>query len=777
MKGVTLIVLLLSIINASAQFTISGIVKEQTTKSPLVGASISINGTDKGVTTDEKGVFLFSSSYKKLKIEISYVGYETKRIELELERDTFLTIFLENEALEEIVITDNRPIIDKIGHSEMTIERINLTPTILGEIDPLKSLVFQSGISGGAEGTSAIHVRGGNADQNLMLLDGTRVYNQGHLLGILSVFNPSTVQRVNIIKGGFPANYGGRLSSVIEIQTKSGEKEENELSIGTISSRFFFQKKINQKLSIMAAARLSNLAIYTLPLQFSTESRDERTGYWMYDTNFRLNYKITSNDFLTFSIYHGRDYFFQSEMDDSGVSGIYYDYESSQLSWGNNVANLKYTHLKGAHSFSAQLAYSSYGLNWRQEELGFDNATFSNFSERKIRNESLLQDVSLTVKHEYQTKKWQHIIGGEGILHNFKPSDASLEKLGESFPLPFETKTYQTLETAFFYQTTYNPTERLRIEGGLRFSINQGIDKTFFNIEPRVSVAYKTSKNSALKINYSKMIQPMHLLSTSASGFPTDVWIPISEQFESQIAHQIDGGFQIKIPKGISERPLNIGFEVFYKKMNNLVNYTNSLPLLLSVSQRWDLLLANNGQGQAYGAEFSISKEKGKLKTWLAYTLQWSYRQFDELNNGNWFAHLYDRRHDLSLTSSYNLSKKWDISTNFVFATGLPYTSNNTTIMDLDGFPIVFATEKHGERLPNYHRLDIVFNYKKTGKRGRVVQWSFGIYNTYAQRNIFSLDKSIELLDIDEEEIAFIYDFRGLSFLRAIPFVTYTIKL
>jgi outer membrane receptor protein involved in Fe transport len=777
MKITTLIILLFFFVNTSAQFTISGIVKEQATKSPLIGANVSIEGTDKGVTTNEEGAFTFSTTQKNLKLTISYVGFQTTTIALELKRDTFLTIFLENTALEEVVITDNRPVIDRIGNSEMTIERINLTPSILGEIDPLKSLVFQSGVSGGAEGTSAIHVRGGNADQNLMLLDGTRVYNQGHLLGLLSVFNPSTVERVNIIKGGFPANYGGRLSSVIEVQTKSGEKDENELSIGTISSRFFFQKKVNEKLSIMAGVRLGNLAIYSLPLQFSTEHRDERTGYWMYDTNFRLNYKITPNDFLTFSAYHGRDYFYQSERDGTGTRGIYFDDKSNQLSWGNNVSSLKYTHLKAAHTSSIQLAYSSYGLSWKQEELGFDNATFSNFSERKIRNKSLLQDVSLLAKHEYQTEKWLHIIGGEGILHSFKPSDASLEKLGEPFPLPFETQTYQTLETALFYQTIYNPTERLRLEGGLRFSMNQGIDKIFYNAEPRLSVTYKTSENSALKINYSKMIQPMHLLSTSASGFPTDVWIPISEQFAPQIAHQIDGGFQIEIPKAFNEIPLNMGFEVFYKKMDNLVNYTNNLPLLLSVSQRWDLLLANNGQGQAYGVELSASKEKGRFKAWMAYTLQWSYRQFDELNKGNWFAHLYDRRHDFSLTSTYNLSKKWEVSTNFVFATGLPYTSNNTTIVDLDGYPIVFATEKHGERLPNYHRLDIVFNYKKIGKRGRPVQWSFGIYNTYAQRNIFSLDKSLEPLDIDEEVITFIYDFKGLSFLRAIPFVTYTIKL
>lgn len=783
MKKIYTTVILLSIIKiAIAQVTITGTIKDQNTLTGLIGANIIINNSEKGTATEENGHYAILVKRGNIQLDISYVGYKSQSLTLEITKDTTLNFFLENQSFNEVIITDNRSPIEKIGQTKMGIERMKLTPSILGETDPLKSLVFQPGISGGAEGVSAIHVRGGNADQNLLLLDGVRVYNQGHLLGFISVFNPSVVESANIIKGGFSAKYGGRLSSIIDVTTKLGdeEKTKSELSIGTISSHFYLQKKISPRLSMMIAGRLGNLAIYTLPLQIPIRNNNflytQRLGYWMYDTNFKLQYQIDKSSYLSFSTYHGKDFFYTFEMN-GGIKGApIFDKQTLGLNWGNNIASLKYHRSKSNQTTRIETALSSYGLNFSYEDIDFDNATYSSYRESLSQSRSLIRDYSLSVNHTIRQRTWLHTIGGEVIYHFFKPSSIFIEKRGQVVPPPYENQTYRTLETAMYYEAQYQPTEKIELVGGLRFSLNKGIDATFFNAEPRFSIAYKNTENSAFKISYSKMVQPMHLLSSSGAGFPTDVWIPISQYYRPQIAHQIDAGYHTSAT--VQSHSIQLGAEVFYKKMRHLVNFSNGAPpLIFNVTQNWSALLENEGQGYAYGAELSVAKETGPFKSWLAYTLMWSYRQFNELNNGNWFPHLFDRRHDFSWTSAYQWSKKWDVAANFVFSTGSPYTAYNTVMIDLQGNPVIFATEKHGERLPNYHRLDLVFNYKKIKKRSnRAVKWSFGVYNVYANRNVFLLEDRIDYLSDDDEALIFVYDFGGLAFLRAIPFVTYSIK-
>lgn len=754
----TLLLLLLVSFYGSAQNTyhIKGKVFNQET--PLINANVSINEGEIGTISDSLGAFHLTVNSSKVHLKVSYIGFKSFEQTLILNKDTTLTIVLLQDEFNEVTITDNRNTYN-IGKAIISPERLKSSPTLLGEGDVVKIFTLQSGISTGQEGTSSILVRGGSADQNLILLDGIRMYSIEHLLGLVSLFNPNIIENAQVIKNGFSSEYGGRLSSVVKIDSKSGDDVKLKYNIGTLTSGVSLAGKKTNKFSYMAAARLGNLAIYTLPFRFLNQDANfsQTLSYGIYDFNFKAKYELASNSFLSFNVYKGNDNFnvltrnrgFGSN-DDVGIS------------WGNQLAAVSYYHQKENKLTKIQIGYTDYHSNATVIQSDYNTEEETN----AILNNSLVRDFSIKGFQNMNSNNWTTTYGAEMIYHYFEPSFINQRVMGERIDLPFSNAQERLFESALFIDGNRQLSDKIELEGGIRFGINYN-DDFFFSLEPRLNLSYSLNTHHTLKASYAKMTQPVHLLSSRGVSLPSEIWVPANIDIPLQQSNQIDITYQYRTKKIISE------VSVFYKQMEGLVAYKDGETITFNPLTRWDLLIEQNGNGQVYGAEFSLKKEIGNLKYWLAYTIMKNMRQFENLNQGNWYPYRFDRRHDLSITLSYDINKSWTINSNFIFSTGIAVTLPEALIMDLDGNYQLIYTEKNGARLPNYHRLDIDIQYKKTKKSGNLVTWSFGIYNTYGNPNVFSLSTAISNFN-DGQNYGFLYHLQGASLFNFIPYVNFS---
>lgn len=763
-KNMLLVVLLItSVMLKAQQATLSGTIFSESAQLPLENATITLNQS-KGVFADSLGNFSFIlKTNQTVHLSISFVGFEEQKYQFYFSKDTSIICYLQSSSLNEIVITD-KVLHKKNNTITIPIEQIEVIPTLLGEKDPLKALILQAGISGGTEGTSTINVRGGSGDQNLVLYDGTRVYNNGHLLGFLSVFNPSIIQDIGIVKGGFAPKYGGRLSSILTVNSKNATKNKQSISLGLLSSHFFVERKPNDKWSYMYGGRLGNLAIYTLPITIAnaTGNSDQGIGYWMYDLNAKVKYKINPSSYFTFSSYHGNDYFNVVNQD----SRHDIDKEKVETTWGNNIISLSYSYLKDKYSATYRVSHSNYHLNIGIQD--FENDVVEN----EIRNLSAINDITISSNQNLiHNNSFLSNFGFEFILHRFSPSFVSLYNTDTLVSIPIHNEKFQAIEPAIFYNATLHFLDKITVDIGARGSLNKlQSDSIFLNIEPRIKFQFQPNPYLLFYTEYTKMVQPMHLLSNTGSGFPNEIWIPTSSSNPPQIAQQIDVGIQY------SKNALNLGSAVFYKKMENLVDYSQGASALLSVVQRWNLLLENQGIGEAYGLELFATKQTDNYQIAFNYTLSKTIRQFQNLNFGNPYPYDFDRRHDLAITFFYKFNDKLSLSSNFVFASGRPYTAPSALILDEYNNPEPIYLEKNNDRLPNYHRLDIAVQRKKVTKKGKNAQWSYGIYNAYGNRNIFSLRTTNYRLDNHNEVERHIYQLEGFALFRFFPFITYQIN-
>lgn len=728
------------------KFTISGYVKEAANGESLLAASVYITEIGKGTTTNDYGFYSITLPQGNYTVKISYVGLATREEKIELNKDIRLNVDLATTSVEtqEVVVTaerkDQNVESTDMGKQELQIEQAKSLPALFGEVDILKTIQLLPGIQGAGEGNSGFYVRGGGPDQNLVLLDDAVVYNTGHLFGFFSVFNSDAVKNTTVIKGGMPADYGGRISSVVDVQMKEGnmKKWNVEGGIGLISSRLTVQGPIKKdKCSFIVSARRTYIDLLLKPiLPKIGDGSFAGNSYYFYDINAKINYRINDKDRLYLSGYFGRDVF---KFRDPGGNF------TLDFPWGNTTATMRWNHLFSDKLFlNTMFIYNDFGFK--------ANASFLDI---KFGLNSSVRE--FTGKQDYD---WSPLLGHlmkfgwQYNFHIFTPYQAN-GKAGEvDFKTTNQAKKYAH-ETAVYFLDDFEATNWLKINIGLRASLftfmgpfskinfqdGRAIDTsnyklgdniaTYWGLEPRLAMRFKVDKTSSIKAGLTLNKQYIHLVSSSTTTLPVDLWVPSTKAVKPQIGLQASVGYFRNFKNDMIETSV----EVYYKRLWNQIEYGESAVGNITVDVE-DLF--TYGKGWTYGAEFFVKKAKGKWTGWIGYTLAWTWRQFPDINNGKAFLAKYDRRHDLSIVNMYEINKHWKVSATFVFASGQRTTLPVSFFLN-EGQPHFVYGDRNWYQLPPYHRLDLGFVYVIIPKHKRKIDFysdiSVSIYNAYNRMN------------------------------------------
>ena len=795
---VSLILLSIPILGQGQEtFTISGYVEDVATGEKMIGANIFDPKSELGTSTNTFGFYSLTLPSDSVYLVISYIGYEKKIFKLNLTQDITLDFALsEGESFETIEITGEQ--LDKIeervqmSQVEIPITQIKSLPAFLGEVDILKTLQLLPGVQSGNEGTSGIYVRGGSPDQNLILLDGVPVYNVSHLFGFFSVFNADAIKNVTLTKGGFPARYGGRLSSVLEINMKEGNMKEyhGEGSIGLISSKFTFEGPIEKDVSsfIVSARRTyldviakPGIAIYNANNQWG-EKVDP--GYFFYDLNAKVNRKFGDNDRVYLSFYGGNDDFYMGyEYPDDDVTYA----DRASLQWGNITSAIRWNHQFSSKLFSNVTAtYSRYHF-----DFGFsDSQTYHNrgdsISSFAAKYVSGIEDLGAKIDFDYVHNPQHYIRFGANVTqHSFTPGAFELQD-NQINTTPFDTiinpDATISSEFSFYVEDEMTLFNALKMNVGLHYSGFLVEGETYTSLQPRIGLNYKLPGNVAVKASFATMTQYIHLLTSGGLGLPTDLWVPTTKNIKPEQSWQAALGFA-KTFKDIIE----VSVEGYYKEMDGLVSYLEGSSfldeaLLDGDGTSWEDRVTQ-GTGDAYGAEVFIQKKKGNTTGWVGYTLSWTNRQFDLINSGIEFPFKYDRRHDVSVVLSHKINEKISLSGAWVYGTGnavtIP-TSQHTasipnTLGQYDSYyePVIRrAGSKNSERMRAYHRLDLAIEFHKKKKRYERT-WVIGTYNSYNRANPFFIQLYEEY---DQQTQTWNTSLRQFSLFPLIPSVAWKFK-
>lgn len=742
----------------------------------IVAGSVFVKEADQGGQTNTYGFYSVSVPAGKYTVIFSFVGY--KAITKEMDLSTSITFNAELESttqMKEVSVTTQRK--DEnvknadMGTVTLSMERIKTLPVLFGEVDVLKTLQLLPGVQSAGEGNSGFYVRGGGPDQNLVLLDDAVIYNTGHLFGFFSVFNSDAIKDVTLIKGGAPANYGGRLSSVVDVSMKDGNMKEYhaEGGIGIIASRLTLEGPIKKdKGSFMLAGRRTYIDALARPFS----SRLKNTGYYFYDLNLKANYKINDKNRVYLSGYMGIDKFkFQNER------GSF----KADIPWGNKTASLRWNHLFSDRLFAnTTLVYNSYNFA-------------SNFSQNNfaIKLASGIRDYNLKTDLDYYSGGNHHFKGGLAYTyHKFTPNQIS-GNIDTIALTPDNAFIKYAHETGIYVLDEFEPLKWLKINAGLRYSWFQQvgpytgytrtatgniIDSTVYGSgkpvsdyggwEPRLNLRFQLNDVSSLKTSISRTYQYLHLVSNNGSTLPTDVWVPSTYTVKPQVAWQYSAGYF----RNFLDDKIETSVEVYYKRMENQVQYKDGyVPNTIEDPE----LSYVFGTGTAYGAEFFINKTQGKFTGWLGYTLSWTYQKFPALNGGESFPAKYDRRHDISLVGSYTFNKKWTVSGVFVYGSGNAITLP-TAYYVVENQIIQYYSKVNAYRIPAYHRLDLSATYTPQHKKPRKWQgsWAFSIYNVYNRANPYFLYIDTEG-SVDKGVKVKVYQ---VSILPIVPSITYNFK-
>lgn len=725
-------------------FTLSGYIKDKSTGETLIGANVvDLENPGSGTITNTYGFYSISLEKGTYKIGFSYLGYKDEKFEVVLDKNTQLNVTLEEGVLmEEVVISadkeDRRRNVEgtQMGTIELPVENIKKMPAIFGETDILKTLQLLPGVLSSGEGNAGFFVRGGGPDQNLVLLDEALVYNTGHLLGFFSVFNTDAIKNTTLIKGGIPANYGGRLSSVLDVQMKEGNMKKFgvEGGIGIISSRLTAEGPIvKDKSSFMVSGRRTYILDLIQPALKGTNF--EGTNYYFFDINTKWNYIFSDKNRLYFSGYFGKDVlrFRQPSRD-----------FTFDLPYGNSTGTLRWNHLFNQKMFmNMSLIYNDYQF---EVNGGQDNFNFRLFSGVKDWNFKTDFDYFLNPRHNIK-------FGFNYTFHTLTPNTASATAGDVSFNTEFQPK--RAHESAVYFLDDMKITNKLFMNTGLRLSLfsqigpyTSPIDGTVFNsgdhvktyggIEPRWSLNYRVSKELSIKGGISVTTQYIHLVSNSASTLPTDVWVPSTELVRPQRGAQ----YAIGVFRNFVNDAFETSIEVYYKDLRNQIDYAENYVNDISKDLENSFVF---GKGRAYGAEFFVKKSIGKWNGWVGYSLARTERSFEAIEDGRWYPAVYDRAHDLKLVANYSPSKKWEFSAVFIYGSGRWFTP-------IRGFFFVeqnlnlFYGPRNSTRLADYHRLDFSATYtpKPNSKKAYQGSWVFSVYNMYNRKNPFFVNFDIE---------------------------------
>ncbi|MDQ1087453.1 TonB-dependent receptor [Siphonobacter sp. SORGH_AS_1065] len=730
----------------SGRVTISGYVRESGSGESLPGVTVSVPAVQKGTTTNTYGFYSLTLPLSDtLEVVVSSIGFQSQSRKLALTRNLEMNwqLLVSNAELKEVVVSGNYQTREsqKVQMSAISvpIEQMKDVPALLGEKDMLKVLQLLPGVQKGSEGNSGLYIRGGGPDQNLLILDEAPVYNAFHLFGFFSIFNGDALKSVELIKGGFPARYGGRLSSVIEMQMKEGHKEEfhGEGGIGLISSRLVLQGPIQKnKSSFIISGRRTYVDILLKPLL----PAENQGSYYFYDLNAKLNYDFGRKDKVYLSGYLGQDRFsFRSQIRNNQQGG--------GLDWGNKTASLRWNHLFSNRLFAnTTLLFSHYAFQVNaQSSQTFNNLT----SQFNLQNSSTIRDFTSKTDFDWSPIPQHSIKTGLSVTsHRFLPNTITLENSIISQNVS-QIQPLDSYEGGIYLEDTYHPFSALRINAGLRMSYFATEGRTYSRPEPRLALSYTFPRHWALKASYATMNQYIHLLSNSSVGLPTDLWVPTTRNVAPQQSQQIALG----VAKDYSQ--FSVTIEGFYKKMDNILSYKEGSSFLASTgleslteasdSRSWEEQITA-GQGWSYGSEFFVQKKTGRLTGWVGYTLSWIQNQFAELNGGKKFWARYDRRHDISVVGIYHLKPTITLSSTWVYGTGqaisLPQSTFEISGPTQPGFVPSFPTrisdygQRNSFRAAPYHRLDVGIQFHKKKKRFSRT-WEVSLYNAYSRKNPF----------------------------------------
>lgn len=787
MKNIIICLLLFSLFysNAQEKFTLRGTISEASSNETVIGANVYFPELELGTSSNEYGFFSITIPKGTYKLIISALSYNTIIDTINLTTNTTKNYNLEDniETLNEIIITENVEKLDirkpQMSINNLTSSTIKEIPVVLGEADIIKAITLLPGVTNAGEGASGFNVRGGAVDQNLILLDEATIYNSSHLFGFFSVFNPDAIKDLKLYKGGIPARYGGRVSSVLDIYQKDGNSKEFQANggIGIVSSRLLIEGPLKKdKISFLLGGRTSYAHLF-LPLF------DINNEAYFYDLNTKLSYKIDDKNNLYVSGYFGRDVFSIAD--------------SFENVYGNSILNLRWNHLFSNKLFTnLSLIYSDYYYNLKLNFVGFEwNSGIQNFN--------LKYDFKYYLNNDFKLQ-----FGLNSIYYKFNPGkiDPTTPNSGIN---PFKLTDKFAFENAIYLDSEYQVSDRLAVSFGLRLSsflrlgqdelniyeddqaviFNEGLQvyekanpigtenykrgdviKSFINAEPRVSLAYQLDDKSSIKTSYNRMTQYLHLLSNTSSPTPLDVWTPSGKYIKPQLLDQYAIGYF----KTFNNTAYSLEIESFYKTVKNRIDYIDGADLIANDAVERVIL---NGKSYAYGLEVLLKKNEGRLNGWLAYTLSTSKQQTkgrtpNELgiNNGNWYNTPHDRTHDISLTANYKYTEKWKLSANFIFQTGRPTTYPNSQYV-YNGVNVPNFEPRNSNRLPAYNRLDISTTYtpKPDKKEGWQSYWVFGIYNAYNRRNAASIN-------FGSNETTRVNEATRLSIFGIVPSLSYNFK-
>ena len=769
--------------NSQERFTLSGTVFENQGNETLIGANIIIDKLKTGTISNEYGFYSITLAKGVYELTISNIGYSTIKKTIILDKDIIkdFTLSEATEALDEVLIETNIESLNirtpQMSVNSLTASSIKQIPVVFGEADVIKAITLLPGVSSGGEGAAGFNVRGGAADQNLILLDEATIFNSSHLFGLFSVFNPDAIKSLKLYKGGVPAKYGGRVSSVLDIYQKEGNKNEYKANggVGLVASRLLLEGPLKKGVGSFLLGGRATYAHLFLPLF------DVNNIAYFYDLNTKLSYKLNKKNSIYLSAYFGRDVF--------NVSN------SFENTYGNTVVNFRLNHLFNDKLFSnLSLIYSDYYYGLNLNFVGFEwnsgiqnmnikydfnqyvndrykleyglHSTYYRFNPGVIgpnRPDSGINTEALTNKFAFENAIYLDIKHqlSERLTVSYGSRLSSFLRLGQK-----ELNLYENNQ-AVSYNTDLQLYEEINPIGAESISTNKVI-KSFLNLEPRLAISYKLDDNTSLKTSYNRMTQYLHLISNTSSPTPLDVWTPSGKYIQPQILDQIAIGYFKRYNK------YDLEIESFYKKTKNRIDYIDGANLIANKAIEQVLL---NGQSRAYGFELLFRKNKGRFKGWFAYTLSKSEQQTKGLNasepginNGKWYNTPYDKTHDISITSSYDLNNKWKLNANFIYQTGQPTTYPNGQY-EYNNLIVSTFESRNSSRLDAYHRFDISGTYipKKSKDKQWKGEWVFSIYNLYNRKNTQSLNFR-ENQDTGQNEAL------KLSLFGAIGAVSYNFK-
>ena len=764
---------------------LSGYISDVETNETLIGVNVIFSDLKLGTTTNEYGFYSINLPIGTHQLTVSYLGFENYFDDITLTQDLRLDLKLnqETELLDEVIVNENIEKLNlkspQMSVNSLAVSTIKKIPAVLGEVDIIKSITLLPGVTNGGEGSSGFNVRGGAADQNLILLDEAIIFNSSHLFGFFSVFNPDAIKDIKLFKGGIPSNYGGRVSSVLNIYQKDGNSNDFKAQggLGLISSRLLLEGPLEkEKGSFLIGGRSSYVHLF-LPL---IESVKDNKAYF-YDLNTKLSYKLNDKNSLFLSGYFGRDVF--------DIASLFNN------AYGNSVANFRWNHLFSNRLFSnLSLIYSDYDY-----KLDFSFADFEWNS--SIVNFNLKYDFKY-----YLTEKLKLEYGLNSIYYKFDPG--LIEPTTENSQIQTNKLTDKyALESALYAGINYQISPKISLQVGSRLSnfirfgqklnsyndnnpliynpslkLYQGAEPTgqvdydradvlkdFTYFEPRVALAYQNKFNQSFKLGYNRMVQYLHLISNTNSPTPIDIWAPSGTFIDPQLLDQFALGYF----KTLGSNRYDLEFEVFYKSIQNRLDYIDGAELIANNAIEQVLL---SGEAKAKGIELLLRKNEGKLTGWIAYTLSRSEQRTPGrtaietgINNGNWYFTPYDKTHDLSITTNYVLNKKWDLSANFLFQTGQPITYPEAQYK-FQNFSIPNFEQRNSSRLTNYHRLDLAANYTPDQKgRPYTGKWVFSVFNAYNRQNAANIRFQQNIETGQNEAIR-------LSIFGIIPSITYNFK-